>query len=93
MTGDRGARTELEAVLDARHRAVSDAGRWLAVNPAFPEPLAGVSRVFETTARLLLEAIETDSPELTRSLTALVQAKDSAVRAKILDEEVADASA
>lgn len=96
MTGDRGARTELEAVLDARHRAVSDAGRWLVtVRPdgQLQGPLLPVAQLFERIALALLAEIETDSPELTRSLTALVQAKDSAVRAKILDEEVADASA
>lgn len=86
-------KSELAAVLDARHRAVSDAGRWLVPNPALPTVLLEVAQLFERLALELLAAIETDSPELTRTLTTLVQAKDSAVRAKILDEEVADASA
>jgi hypothetical protein len=93
VSTDRGAVTELEAALTSRHRAVSDVGRWLVVNPALPERLAGVSVLFERLALDLLAAIETDSPELTRALSQLVRAKDSAVRAAILDDEVADASA
>lgn len=68
-----------------RHRSVQDAARWLEVNPSLPEPLAVVSRMFETTARLVLEAVEVDDPELTRALVLLTQAKDAAVRAKIAE--------
>lgn len=84
MSTDRGAITELEAALTSRHRAVSDAGRWLVVNPALPDHLATVSRLFERLAGELLELVPLDDPELTRALTGLTQAKDSAVRAAIV---------
>lgn len=96
MSIDRGAITELEAALTSRHRAVSDAGRWLVTkrpDGQLQGPLLPVAQLFERLALELLAAIETDSPELTRALSQLVRAKDSAVRAAILDDEVADASA
>lgn len=86
-------KSELRAALDSRHRAVSDVGRWLEPNPALPTVLLEVAELFERLALDLLAAVEVDSPELTRSLSDLVRAKDAAVRAKILDEEAADASA
>jgi hypothetical protein len=81
-------RTELEAALDGRHRAVSDAGRWLASrrpDGQLQGALLPVAQLFERLALELLSAVGVDSPELTRALNALVQAKDCAVRAKILD--------
>jgi hypothetical protein len=88
MTDASGGKSELDAALDSRHRAVFDAGRWL--NSRRPDgqlqgSLQGVAWLFEDLALKLLEAIHTDSPELTRCLSDLVRAKDAAVRAKILD--------
>ncbi len=77
----------LSELLTKRHQSVRAAGRWLLVNPALPEHLARVSGRFADLAAALLYAIPVDDPELTRALTLLCQAKDSAVRAAIVAAE------
>jgi hypothetical protein len=78
---------------ESRHRAVRDAVRWLVPNQNLPEPALAVAEHFERLAADLLDLIETDDPQLTRCLDTLTTAKDYAVRAKLADEALADASA
>lgn len=75
----------LVALARHRHRAVSDAARWLVANPTLQGAPRGVAWLFEELACKLLEAVHGDDPELTRALVALTQAKDHAVRAKLAD--------
>lgn len=48
-----------------------------------PENLRVIVEPFAMTARVMLGAIETDSPELTTMLRKLIEAKDCAVRARV----------
>lgn len=64
-----------------RHRAVTDAARWLDANQALPVELRAISNGFANLAIELLNAIPLDDPQLTRCLDTLTQAKDYAVRA------------
>lgn len=80
-------RSHLAELVASRHRAVRDAARWLVVNPNLTGELAGVSWLFEDLAAKLLEAVHVDDPELTRALSELTRAKDSAVRAKIAETD------
>lgn len=94
MSTDRGAITELEAVLDGRTRPVSDAGRWLVTrrpDGQLQGDLLPVAQLFERQALELLAAITLDSPELVLALRLLRQSKDLAVSAALLAAE--DASA
>jgi len=77
--------SRLAELAASRHRAVADPARWLVVNPALKGAPAGGSWLFEDLACKLLEAVHGDDPELTRSLVLLTQAKDAAVRAKLVD--------
>lgn len=75
----------LEAI-QGRHPSVHGAGRWLIANSSLRGASLGVATLFEDLAGNLLAAIATDDPELTRALTLLTQAKDAAVRAKLIDD-------
>lgn len=64
-----------------RHPATADALQWLATSH-LPEGLRARSQVFYVAAcELILTNV--DSPELTKALNALTEAKDWAVRAGI----------
>lgn len=73
----------VESAAAARHPAVQAAARWLDVNPMLDAGQRFVSHVFTTAALSLLDAVGYDDPELTKSLDALVKAKDHAVRASL----------
>jgi hypothetical protein len=49
-----------------------------------PEDLAAVSQVASTTAQLWIDSLK-DGPELTTALRKLLEAKDAAVRQRVLD--------
>lgn len=65
-----------------RHPGVRDGLAWLAYDH-LPEPLRRFSKPFHDAAVAIVEAIPTDSPELTTAINTLIAAKDSAVRAGI----------
>lgn len=79
--------------LEGRHRAVRDAGRWLHDGSHLPERAAAVSQAYASLAVRLLAVVDVDDPELTRALSDLVRSRDSAVRAALVAEDVADLSA
>lgn len=76
-----GTREHAAEITEGRHAAVRDALQWLTF-AHLPEPLRNYSRPFYQTAVELIMAV-TDSPELTHSLKALIDAKDWGVRAGI----------
>lgn len=82
----------LEA-LEGRHRAVRDAGRWFHAGDHLPERARAVSQAYAALAVTVLGAVDVDDPELTRALSDLLRSRDSAVRAALVAEDVADASA
>jgi hypothetical protein len=69
-------------VTGGRHPGIRDGLQWLTYSH-LPEQLRGFSEIFYDAAVQLLDAIPTDSPELTTALNKLIEAKDSAVRAGI----------
>lgn len=69
-------------VTEGRHPGTRDALQWLTF-AHLPQPLQRYSGPFYSAACELIEAVPTDSPELTTALNGLVHAKDSAVRAGI----------
>lgn len=73
----------VEAAAEHRHPAVRAAARWLDANPHLDADQRFVAHVFSTAALSLLDAVAYDDPELTKSLDALVKAKDHAVRASL----------
>jgi len=77
-----GSAAHAEQVTFGRHPAVHDALQWLTF-AHLPEPLQRYSRPFYGAACEVIETIQTDSPELTTSLTTIIKAKDAAVRAGI----------
>ncbi|MFY1595469.1 hypothetical protein [Micromonospora sp. WMMD737] len=76
--------TTEHAHMVAGHRwdAIHDGLQWLTYGH-LPPPLRPYSAPFYAAAVNLLDAIGTDSPELTTAINGLVAAKDSAVRAGI----------
>src|SRR5215207_4024238 len=66
---------------DGRHPAVRDALQWLTFSH-LPPQLQPFSAIFYRAAAELVTAVDY-SPELSRSLAALLNAKDEAVRAGI----------
>lgn len=67
-----------------RHPGVRDGLAWLGYDH-LPELLQRFSKPFHDLAVAVLEAIPTDSPELTTAINKIIEAKDSAVRAGIRD--------
>ena len=86
MTDDNmiayGSNEDAFSRTQGRHRGVRDALLWLTFKH-LPAALQPYSMPFYEAACELIDAIPTDSPELTTALGLLVQAKDSAVRAGI----------
>jgi hypothetical protein len=76
------------ATAEGRHPGVTAAARWLDVNPGLTPELAKIAQIFARAAVDLLNAVGGDDPELTRALSALTQAKDSAVRAAIASADL-----
>lgn len=76
-----------KSLLEGRHRAVTDAVRWLD-SSHLPMNLRVVAEIFEDAAANVLHLIKTDDPQVTHMINRLIEAKDCAVRAKILDDEV-----
>jgi hypothetical protein len=70
-----------------RHRAVTDAIRWLEVDEHLPAHLRPVAQIFEDAAADVLHFVKTDDPQITHMINHLTKAKDAAVRAKIVDGE------
>jgi len=85
--------SEVARALEGRHRAVQDIGRWFHDGSHLPGRAAAVSQVFATSLVALLGLVDVDDPELTRALFGMLQAKDAAVRAALVAEDVADLSA
>lgn len=70
------------ALTEGRHPGIRDGLQWLTYSH-LPPKLQRFSAPFYDAAITLVQAITTDSPELTTALNGLVSAKDSAVRAGI----------
>ncbi len=66
----------------SRHPGVTDGLAWLSYDH-LPESLQPFSKPFHDAAVAIINAIPTDSPELTTAINKLIEAKDSAVRAGI----------
>lgn len=76
-----GTPEHAERVTDGRHPATVDALQWLCFSH-LPENLQEYSRpAYQTAVEWILSNV--DSPELTKALNALTEAKDWAVRAGI----------
>lgn len=71
-----------ELDVSGRHPGVRDGLAWLGYDH-LPESLQRFSRPFHDAAAAVLDAIPSDSPELTTAINKLIEAKDSAVRAGI----------
>jgi hypothetical protein len=69
-----------------RHRAVTDTLRWFDYRH-LRGAARDVSALCAELAVSVLEAIDTDDPELTRGLADLITVKDHLVRAAIVDTE------
>lgn len=69
-------------ITEGRHPGTRDALQWLTTSH-LPPTLRTFSAPFFEAAVSLIKAVTTDSPELSRSLAALIHAKDEAVRAGI----------
>lgn len=80
-----GANEDAENRTRGRHPGVRSALLWLTYRH-LPEQLQRFSAPFYRAACDLMNAIPTDSPELTTALNGLVAAKDSAVRAGIRND-------
>lgn len=76
-----------KSLTEGRHRAVTDALRWLDAEH-LPMHLRVVAQIFEDAAANVLHLIKTDDPQVTHMINRLIEAKDCAVRAKIVDGEV-----
>lgn len=72
-----------------RHPSVQAAARWLEPNPNLPEHLHDIAAEFAGAGIRILDAIQTDDPQLIMALHKLVEAKDCAVRAAIVAVEQA----
>jgi hypothetical protein len=79
--------TPIREVAADRHPSVQAVARWLEPNPALPGHLHDVAKVFHDAGVCLLTYVEVDDPELTTALRKLVEAKDCAVRARIVHAE------
>lgn len=80
-TGEHAAR-----LTAGRHPGVVHAMAWLAFSH-LPVTLQDAARPFYQTGAELITVIRTDSAELTTALNKLVEAKDAAVRSKILFDQ------
>lgn len=79
-----GTPEQADFLTQGRHPAIRDALQWLTY-AHLPVTLQAYSRPFYLTAVELIRVIK-DSPELTHTLTSLLQSKDWAVRAGIRTE-------
>lgn len=66
-----------------RHTAVVEKLRWLEPNPRLQQAQLLISEQFAALARILLDAILTDGPQLSLGLQHLIDAKDACVRASL----------
>lgn len=81
-----GTREHAEVITKDRHPGVQSALQWLTFSH-LPEQLQRYSRpIYQTAVELIID-IRTDSAELITALNKLIEAKDSAVRAGIRDQE------
>jgi hypothetical protein len=69
-------------IAEGRHPGIRDGLQWLTFTH-LPPALQRYSSPFYCSAAELVDAVRTDSPELTSAINRLIEAKDSAVRAGI----------
>src|ERR1700754_3213212 len=85
-TPEFGTNDHAAMVGEGRHQGVRDALLWLTF-AHLPVQLQRYSEPFYETAVRIVVQNETDSPELTTALNKLIEAKDSAVRAGIKNDQ------
>lgn len=73
------------ALTEGRHPGIRDGLQWLTYSH-LPPALQRFSKLFYEAAVALVQAVPTDSPELTTAINRLIAAKDSAVRAGIRND-------
>jgi hypothetical protein len=77
-----------KSLLEGRHRAVTDAVRWLD-SSHLPPYLQRIAQPFEAAIAEMLHNVKVDDPQITHAINRTIEAKDCAVRAAVLAYEAA----
>jgi hypothetical protein len=77
-----GSAAHAAQVTHGRHPGIADGLQWLTFDH-LPPALQPFARPFYGAACEAIEAVPTDSPELTTTINKLIEAKDSCVRSGI----------